>query len=90
MVAQNSAEFHFFRRRARQLGRCLSALAQSLVITAIPFIKNYIFYAVSAAKWSGADWIQVAAPEFGDIISGYEKNFKTFAKMWEWKQFENN
>ena len=55
MLAQKSAEFHFFRRRARQLGRCLSALAQSLGITAIPFIKNYIFYAVSAAKSSGAD-----------------------------------
>ena len=42
-----------------------------------PFIKKYI---VPAAKKIGADLLEIAAPEIGEVVSG-RKNFKTFARI---------
>ena len=75
MVAQNSANFPIFYGHARQRGG-FGALAQTLVGTAIPFIKKYI---VLAAKKIGADLFEIAAPEIGEVVSGRTK-LKTFAK----------
>ena len=76
MVAQNSIHFPIFRGHARQRGRGFGALALTLVRTAIPFIKKYL---VSAAKRIGADLLEIAAPEIGDVVSGHKK-LKSFAK----------
>ena len=76
MVAQNSADFPIFRGHARQRGRGFGALAQTIGRTAIPFIKKNI---VSAAKRTGADVFEIAAPEIGENVSG-RKKIKTFAK----------
>ena len=85
MVAQNSADFPIFRGHARQLGRGCGALAQTLVRTAIPFIKKNV---VPAAERIGADLCEIAAPEIGEVVSG-RKNSKHLQKMWEQKQFGN-
>ncbi len=44
--------------------------------TAIPFLRKFI---VPAAKRVGADLLEFAAPEIGDVITG-KKKVKTFAK----------
>ena len=41
-----------------------------------PFLKKYI---VRAAKRIGANLFEIAAPEFGEVVSG-RKKLKTFAK----------
>ena len=76
MVAQNSADFPIFRGHARQCGRGFGALAQTLGRTAIPFIKKNI---VSAAKRTGADLFEIAAPGVGEVVSG-RKKLKIFAR----------
>lgn len=77
MVNQSAAvNLPYFRGHARQRGRGFGALAQTLGRTAIPFIKKFI---VPAAKRVGADFLELAAPEIGDVITG-KKNVKTFAK----------
>ena len=65
MVALNSADFRFFRGHARLRGRGFGALAQTRGRTAIPFIKKYL---VPAAKRSGADLFEVAAPAIGEVV----------------------
>ena len=76
MVAQNSADFPIFRGHARQRGRGFGALEQTLVRTAIPFIKKNV---VPAAERIGADLFEIAAPEIGEVVSG-RKKLETFAK----------
>ena len=51
------------------------SFAQTLVRTAISFIKNYI---VPAAKRTGAEF-EIAAPEIREVVSG-RKKLKIFAK----------
>ena len=65
-----------FKGVSRQRGRGIGALAATLGRTAIPFVRKYI---VPAAKRVGADLIEFAVPEIGDVIKG-KKNVKTFAK----------
>ena len=57
-------------------GRGFGALAQVIGRTAIPFLRKYI---VPAAKRVGADLLEFAAPEIGEVISG-RKSFKSAAK----------
>ena len=76
LVAQSPANFPIFRGHARQRGRGFGALAQSLGRTAIPFIKKC---KVPAAKGIGAELLEFAAPEIGEVVSG-RKILKTFAK----------
>ena len=52
------------------------ALAQVIGRTAIPFLRKYV---VPAAKRIGADMLEFAVPEIGEVVSG-RKNFKTAAK----------
>ena len=52
------------------------ALAQVIGRTAIPFLRKYV---IPAAKRIGADMLEFAAPEIGEVISG-RKSFKTAAK----------
>ena len=71
MVAQNSANFPFFRGHARQRGRGFGAPAQTLGRTATSFIKNYI---VPAANKIGAYLFEIAAPETGELVIERKKN----------------
>ena len=57
-------------------GRGSGALAQVFGRTAIPFSRKYV---VPAAKRIGADMMEFAAPEIGEVISG-RKSFKSAAK----------
>ena len=59
----------------RQRGRGFGALAQVIGRIAIPILRKNI---VPAAKRIGADMLQFAAPEIGEVISG-EKSFKSAA-----------
>ena len=76
MVASRQVEVPYYRAVGRQRGRGSRALAQVNGRTAIPFLRKYF---VPAAKRIGADMLQFAAPEIGEVISG-KKTFKSAAK----------
>ena len=67
MVASKQVEFPFYRGVGRQRGQGFGALAQVIGRTAIPFLRKYV---VPASKRIGADMLEFAAPEFGEVISG--------------------
>ena len=68
MVADS--DLSYFRGYARQRGRGFGALAQTIGRTAIPFLRRYV---VPAAKRVGADLIETAAPEIGNVLTGQKK-----------------
>ena len=76
MVVSRQVEIPYYRAVGRQRGRRFRALAQVIGRTSIPFLRNYV---VPAAKRIGADMLEFAAPETGEIISG-RKSFKSAAK----------
>ena len=76
MVASRQVEILYYRAVGRQRGRGFGALAQVIGRTAIPFLLEYV---IPAAKRIGADMLEFAAPEFGEVISG-KKLFKTAPK----------
>ena len=76
IVASRHVNIPFYRAVGRQRGRGLGALAQVIERTAFPFLLKYV---VPAAKRIGADMLEFAAPEIGEVISG-RKSFKTAAK----------
>ena len=76
MVASRQVEIPYYRGVGRQRGRGFGALAQVIGRTAIPFLRKYI---VPAAKRVGADLLEFAAPQIGEVISG-RKFFKSAAK----------
>ena len=76
MVASRQVEIPYYRAVGRQRGRGFGALAQVIGRTAIPFLRKYV---VPAAKRIGADMLEFAVPEIGEVFSG-RKNFKTAAK----------
>ena len=73
MVADS--DLPYFRGYARQWGRGFGALAQTIGRTSIPFLRRYV---VPAAKRVGADLIEMAAPEIGNVLTG-KKKFKSVA-----------
>ena len=77
MFASRQVEIQYYRGFGRQSGRGFGALAQVIGRTTIPFLRKYI---VPAAKRIGADMLEFAAPEIGDVISG-AKSFKLAAKI---------
>ena len=76
MVASRQVEIPYYRAVGRQRGRGFGALAQVIGRTAIPFLRKYI---VPAAKRVGADLMEFAAPEIGEVSSG-RKSFKSAAR----------
>ena len=76
MVASRQVEIPYYRAVGRQRGRGFGALAQVIGGTAIPLLRRYI---VPAAQRVGADLLEFAAPEIGEVISG-RKSFKSAAK----------
>ena len=76
MVASRQVEIPYYRAVGRQRGRSLGALAQLIGRTAILFLRKYV---VPVAKRIGADMLEFAVPEVGEVISGRE-SFKTAAK----------
>ena len=76
MVASRQVEIPYYRAVGRQRGRGFGALAQVIGRTAIPFLRKYV---VPAAKRVGADLLEFAVPEIGEVISG-RKSFKSAAK----------
>ena len=76
MVASRQVEIPYYRGVGRQRGRGFGALAQDIGRTAIPFLRKYV---VPAAKHIGADMLEFAAPEVGEVFSG-RKSFKSAAK----------
>ena len=75
MVASRQVEIAYYRGVGRQMGRGFGALAHVIGRTAIPFLRKFI---VPAAKRIGADMLEFAAPEIGEVISG-RKSFKSAA-----------
>ena len=76
MVASRQVEIPYYRAVGRQRGRGFGALAQVIGRTAIPFLRKYI---VPAVKRVGADLLEFAAPEIGEVNSG-RKSLKSAAK----------
>ena len=76
MVASRQVEIPYYRAVGRQRGRGFGALAQVIGRTAIPFLRKYV---VPAAKRIGADMLEFAVPEIGEVFSR-RKSFKTAAK----------
>ena len=76
MVASSQVEIPYYRAVGRQRGRGFAALAQLFGRTAIPVLRKYV---VPAAKRIGADMLEFAAREIGEIFSG-RKSFKSAAK----------
>ena len=75
MVASRLVEILYYRAFGRQRGRGFGALAQVIGKTVIPFLRQYV---VPAAKCIGADMLEFAALEVGEVFSG-SKYFKTAA-----------
>ena len=73
MVADS--DLRYFRGYSRQRGRGFRALAQTIGRTSFPFLRRYV---VPAAKRVGADLLDIAAPEIGNVLTG-EKKFKSVA-----------
>ena len=73
MVADSGLPY--FRGYSRQMGRGFEALAKTIGRTAIPFLRRYV---VPADKRVGADLIELAAPEIGNVLAG-RKKFKSAA-----------
>ena len=76
MVASRQVEIPYYRAVGRQRGRGFGALAQVIGRTAIPILRKYV---VPAAKRIGADMLEFAVPETGEVNS-CRKSFKTAAK----------
>ena len=76
MVASRQVEISYYTGAGRQRGRGFGALAQVIGRTALPFSPKYV---VPAAKCIGADMLEFAAPEIGEVSSG-RKPFKSAAK----------
>ena len=67
MVASRQVEIPYYRAIGRQRGRSFGAVAQVIGRTANPFLRKYV---VPAAKRIGADILEFAATEIGEVISG--------------------
>ena len=76
MVASRQVEVPYSRAVERQRGRGFGALAQVIGRTIIPFLRKHV---VPAAKRIGADMLEFALPEIGEVFSS-RKSFKTGAK----------
>ena len=76
MVVSRQVEIPYYRAVGRQRGRGFGALAQVIGRTTIPFFRKYV---VPAAKRIGADILEFAAPETGEVFSG-RKSVKTAVK----------
>ena len=81
MVASRQVEIPYYRAVGRQRGRGFVALAQAFRKTAISFLCRP---SGKTQKRIGADMLEFAAPEIGEVISG-RKSPKTAAKVWETK-----
>ena len=77
MVASRQVEIPYYRGVGRQRGRGFGALAQVIGRTAFPFLRKYI---VLASKRIGADMLEFAAPDIGEVIGG-RQSFKTAGKF---------
>ena len=84
MVADS--DLPYFRGYSRQRGRGFGALAQTIGRTAIPFLRRNV---VPAAKRVGADLIELAAPEIGNVLAG-RKSSNLQPQMLERKLYVNN
>ena len=69
MVALRQVEIAFHRSVSRRRRRGVSALAQAIGRTVIPFFRKYV---VPAAKRVGADLLDFAVSEIADV-SGRKK-----------------
>ena len=67
MVALRQVENPYYRAVGKQRGRGFGALAQVLGRTAIPFLRKNV---VPTVKRIGADMLEFAVPEIGEVISG--------------------
>ena len=76
MVASRQLEIPYYTGVGRQRGRVFGALAQVIARTVIRLLRKYF---VPAAKRIGADMLEFAAPEVGEVISG-RKFFKSAAR----------
>ena len=76
MVASRQAEIPFFTGFGQQCGCGFGAPAQVIGRTKIPLLPQYV---VPAAKWVGADLLEIAVSAFADIGSG-GNFFKTAAR----------
>ena len=76
MVASRQVEIPYYRAVGRQMGRGFGALAQVIGRTPIPFLRKYV---VPAATRIGADMLEFAPPEIGEVIS-VGKSFNWTAK----------
>ena len=76
MVASKQVEIPYYRAVGRQRGSDFGALAQVIGRTVIRFLRKNV---VSAAKRIGADMLEFAAPEIGEVFRG-RKSFKADAK----------
>ena len=65
MVASKQVEIPYYRADGRQRGRGFGAPAQAIGRNAIPFLRKYV---VPPAKCIGADMLEFAAPEIGEVI----------------------
>ena len=81
MVASKQVETPYYRVVVKQKGRGSGALAQIIGRTAFPFLRKFV---IPVAKRMGADMLDFAAPEIGEVISG-RKCFKSAARVWESK-----
>ena len=76
MFASRQVEISYYRGVGIQRGRGIGFLSQVIGRTAFPFLRKQV---APAAKPKGADMLEFAASEIGEVISG-RKTFKTAAR----------
>ena len=76
MVASRLVEIPYYGTVGKQRGRGFGALTQVFGRTAIPFLRTFV---VPVAKRIGADMLEFAEPENGEVFSS-RKSFKTAEK----------
>ena len=85
MVADS--DLTYFQGYARQRGRGLESLAQTIERTTIPFLRRYV---VPAAKRVGADLIEMAAPEIANVFWLGRNNSNLLLLMLKRKLYVNS
>ena len=72
MIVSRQVEIPFFRSNGSQRRRGFGALAQVIQTSKIPFLRKYV---VAAAKRTGADFSEFAAPQIAAVGGKKIKNW---------------
>ena len=74
------SDLPYFRGYARQRGMAFGSSGQTIGRTIIPFLRRYV---VTASIRVAADLIEMAAPEFGNVLIGKKSTQICCYRCWK-------